>query len=635
MKKINKILTIVLCIAMLFVSFGCASSSTISIEDTNNEEEVTNNQTEETLDNTNNNTSVDKTNQEEAQEEIVIDNSVDDENQLDDVQLNSIAMLNFLAYTTEKIRQSQNNRLYLEEVYSALMNDTYPNAINERTQAYMTSLFYRIEDLRIAEVKRDRLKYLYEQNKSSAIMNALPSPLSVLNVIQSGDPIKMVASLAYLAVDSATSYVSAVNNADISYLQDEWELDDTGAEIINSLRIEAFDYLNDTVRENKLEGDYALNEESIEYLVKLENNTNTEKRIQLLKDNENTYKYFGYYWLILSRSYYDKKDYENCVKAIETYLQIQPRIFRNDVQLANTLPMAIASLKEVYSGDELINKENQYLDLLLENTSLANSENDNWSLKYFAAIAYLELYKETSDQKYLQIAYEQSRNNVYNLIDEQNDLNTNYLEDVEELETSKNATKDKKKQIKEYNKSIKKQRETELPHISGSLIANLRLMFSIAEILGIDESEKISINKALHENDKNLFLDDLLDIEYWYSKTKDIKAVCVFDGSKLKIRANYLCDDSIITLSIKNSKETVTINDWTVSEVKRDGDDVSDFIASFESKTIEKADFNDGDIVEINIYPYQDYYEPYVIKYKVSKEKTMWFFDSIKFNLIS
>ncbi len=53
---------------------------------------------------------------------------------LTDTQRNSINMLNWLAYLTQDINSSSNNRLYIEEVYSLIVNETYPNAVDERTQ---------------------------------------------------------------------------------------------------------------------------------------------------------------------------------------------------------------------------------------------------------------------------------------------------------------------------------------------------------------------------------------------------------------------------------------------------------------------------------------------------------------------
>ena len=49
---------------------------------------------------------------------------------LDATQRNSISMLNHLAVLTQEINASQNSRMYLEEAYSMLINNTFPNAVD-------------------------------------------------------------------------------------------------------------------------------------------------------------------------------------------------------------------------------------------------------------------------------------------------------------------------------------------------------------------------------------------------------------------------------------------------------------------------------------------------------------------------
>ena len=59
---------------------------------------------------------------------------------LDPTQRNSISMLNHLAVLTQEINASQNSRLYLEEAYSSLINNTYPNAVDNRTLSQLTNI---------------------------------------------------------------------------------------------------------------------------------------------------------------------------------------------------------------------------------------------------------------------------------------------------------------------------------------------------------------------------------------------------------------------------------------------------------------------------------------------------------------
>ena len=75
----------------------------------------------------------------------------------------------------------------MEEAYASIINNIKPDRINEGTQARLESLLDIIERYRMIDVKRERLQYLYERNQAKAIKSALPNPISLLNVVASGD----------------------------------------------------------------------------------------------------------------------------------------------------------------------------------------------------------------------------------------------------------------------------------------------------------------------------------------------------------------------------------------------------------------------------------------------------------------
>ena len=102
-----------------------------------------------------------------AQTTPAVEDITEDTDTLDDTQRNSINMLNYITVLTQEISDSKESRLYLESVYSALINNTYPNAIDSRTQAQITSMLDTLEAYRMIAVKRDRIEYIYEQNRPS------------------------------------------------------------------------------------------------------------------------------------------------------------------------------------------------------------------------------------------------------------------------------------------------------------------------------------------------------------------------------------------------------------------------------------------------------------------------------------
>ena len=93
------------------------------------------------------------------------------EDGLDENKKNSIAMLNYLATLSQEINESQNSRVFLEEAYASLINNTNPENVNEVTEYHLCSLLDVIEKYRMIAVKREQLEYLYNQNKASALSN--------------------------------------------------------------------------------------------------------------------------------------------------------------------------------------------------------------------------------------------------------------------------------------------------------------------------------------------------------------------------------------------------------------------------------------------------------------------------------
>lgn len=85
-------------------------------------------------------------------------------------QRNAIAMLNYMTVLTQETNAAKNSRLFMEQAYTSLVNNTYPNAVDSRTLSQMTGLLDTMEKYRMVNVKRDRLQYIYEQNQAQAII---------------------------------------------------------------------------------------------------------------------------------------------------------------------------------------------------------------------------------------------------------------------------------------------------------------------------------------------------------------------------------------------------------------------------------------------------------------------------------
>ncbi len=284
------------------------------------------------------------------------------EDDLSPTQRNSINMLNYMSTMTRKVNESSGNQMLLEELYSSLVNDMHPNAVDTKTQNQIISLMDTIANYQMITVKRNRLAYIYEQNRAQALRQAIPNPIGLLSAVESGNLLKSAASVLYMAVDSVSSYKSATSQADLQYIQEGWELEDQEKTELHNSTKSALEYMYEMVRDYDFDGDYALSQEHIEEFVEWSNKPESQlvSKTEWFKSHEATYREFGPYWLELVKYYYNMEDYAKCLESIRQYESLATSIYRKDLEKATVLPMVIVSAKETLGEDEYIKLAEQY-----------------------------------------------------------------------------------------------------------------------------------------------------------------------------------------------------------------------------------------------------------------------------------
>lgn len=549
-------------------------------------------------------------------------------------QLNSINMLNYLVVLTQEINASKNSRLYLENAYSTLLNNTSPEVVDNRTLVEINYLLDTLESYRMINVKRDRLEYIYEQNKAQALRDAMPSPLGLMSAVQSFSLSKLIGSVVYMAVDSYTSYESSSAQADLQYLEGGWALDDEEATTLHEIRKGTFNYMVETVRDYNLPGSLSLTEQAVADYVEWKNKSNDLQVIQFFEENVKVYQGFGPYWLTLAERYYHNGDYAKCLQAITQYQSMQTGIFRRDYAYARVLPLGIVAAKEAHREGEYVEIAKKYVEDIR-----ANTDNADWTLRYFAAQTYIELYGLTGEQSYLQNAYDIVLNNVNYLAEEQKTLNSKYLKKVEEASEPAGATKAEKEEIKQYNKLLKEERKTALPPVHEPLLLNCELLFSLADELAISEGEAARIDGILHENGDAIFLIEPLDTQYrMTSEASDTNygEQINFDGSKISIPAYLVSDEARIVMTVNLDGEEISFEDWAIDEVERKAEgELNTFTATYTSATLKDYDFKAGAQIRIDIEPKMGSTETIITsKYEAIASKTLYVFDSVDFQRV-
>ena len=134
---------------------------------------------------------------------------IDNEEKDEDNIYNSVALLNYFAVLSQEVVSSKNSRIQLERISDEVFNNIKYNVIDEDTQAYIKDLQENIESLRMADKKRERVQYLFEQEQAANIKSAVPNPISLFSGISSKSLVQLVSSIVYMSIDSYTGYKNA------------------------------------------------------------------------------------------------------------------------------------------------------------------------------------------------------------------------------------------------------------------------------------------------------------------------------------------------------------------------------------------------------------------------------------------
>ena len=554
------------------------------------------------------------------------------EEELNAVQRNSINMLNYLATISERINVSKGNRLMLEEVYTILLNNINPQ-IDEETQEHMEDLRYIIGNFIDTSVKRERLQYLYNQDKANAIRSAVPDPLSVLSISNALDWKRLAASVVFTVVDSYNNYASQVDSLDREYLISSWELDDAETATIRRNRGSYFDYMVDIVQQYQFDGNITLNENAVKQFVAICEKEDLAGKVQSLESKKSTYEHFANYWLELADCYYELGKYDKCLSCIDTYKNLSVGIFRKDYDYAQILPKVIVAAQTTKQSVSVIEG---FADDIID-----NSDNDDWALRYFAAQVYVDLYSRNHQKAYLEKAYQIALDNVNELKGEQQKLNKTYLADVEEIKLAKpnydRMNEQEKKEAKEeyqaekkrvdaYNKTLKETRKTELPPLYEPLVVNCDLLFALADKLNIGRDQKTWIETLLLSDTNGVFISDAINDRYSFSKQSNDYAI-TYNATSIEIPANLLTQGATIEVVIKAQNKTTTLDDWSITKVKRDGSKLASFIATYSSDTAKDVEWSVGAEITVNINNGEGY-DPQVFRFKVVECKKQFPFGS-------
>lgn len=541
--------------------------------------------------------------------------------ELSEVQRNSVNMMNYIAVLMQQVIASKSNRLQLESLYSDLLNNVSPNAVDANTLDEIDQVLDTLENYRMLSVKRDRLKTIYERAQANAIKQAIPNPLTLLSAIESRNAAQLLASAVYMAIDSAASYASAMSDAETECMQSGWELDDQESENLHNARKGMFSYTVQTVSEYELPGSIALNEEAVSSFVSWESEQ-VANRLRFFEKNSDVYCGLGAYWLLLAQSYQEHANYEECIRAIEVYEQYSTGILRKDRTYAKALTVALLASEQL-NDQTYLDHGKRWVEAIL-----LNSAEDDWALRYYAAQTYVALAGKSGDSGYLALAYETALDNANELLAKQRELNNTYLAPLAKLDGAANFpwSSDEEKERDSYNKMLEDERKVELAPLYEPLLMNLELIRAICAEHPEVVPDTAAADEIIH-GAGSLYLVPALDARYTFSSsesTQDATGI-VYDCTELRVPVTLVAASAVIFSEVVAGGTTTTIDDWSLDHVDRDDNrDASAFVAVYKSVSAKDVHYEDGCEVSLQIDPCPEWGLPQIsVSFRASSTKKM------------
>jgi hypothetical protein len=412
-----------------------------------------------------------------------------------ETKTNIIMLLNYIATEAALTQEYQEDSLILQDIYNRLENGVEPGLLKPVDRNEIIILFNNITDFRKQDIRRERIRHLRDKARAQAVQKAIPSPvffLSITNNIR--DPISLVVNVIGMTAQSVTSYLSAVEQAELAFYEENAKLREDQETYINNLRSGMWQYRATVAAENGLKGNDTVARDDIERFMSMKKEPNLPLKLENLERNQTVYAKYYDYWLELASTYHAVKKYQECLGAIDRYEALRAPIFmpNRDMAYATVLAKGIDALGKVYlaAPEAYVSKTLNYLRKIEANTPDAN-----WEIRYLAALSYLEMARLSGGRNraaYLTSAYRLLRGNVANMVSAQRAF-------IEEYQNSIVTPKDADSEQKKVYAALKKARKTELPPVNNALLVNYRALSGVMDQLGTPAQERAEIARFTEE----------------------------------------------------------------------------------------------------------------------------------------
>ena len=233
-------------------------------------------------------------------------------------QKNLVANLNYLQYSIEKIKASDNKAIADEEYYAVINRLKIGNINDSELNDYYSLFLSACANLKLNQNEKDFLKLMKEKEMKAAYLNAFSNFGSVFVPGQS--PQQLVASLIYTTIANAFSIAVTKSEKDIQLQKDLFYLDQENLKTIYSSQTNLFSTAARLLGGNSTEG--LLNSDSMVQFIKAINQETNKAKLNALNETsmKKNFSMFPPYWYELGNAFQLSGDNKN---AIDCYSEFE------------------------------------------------------------------------------------------------------------------------------------------------------------------------------------------------------------------------------------------------------------------------------------------------------------------------
>lgn len=304
-----------------------------------------------------------------------------------ETKIKVIAQMNYCISAMTQIVNNKSMSVLQHESDQLRNNLTMTEAIGvPEIQSFRNDLMNAIANFEITEEERQLTKRVMSIKRDAQKWDALASALSAPMVLTQSSNLYQGAFYTLLtAARTVVEYKKSSSEIDIEELKAMWSLRKEDLNGIKDLRSTAFQNTMRLYEKYHLRESDRLTEETVEDFVKYISESNNQKRLRLLLDNQKKFSVFPSYYYHVGMAYLDLMQYDNAKPYFDKYLAMysQAPIFKYD-----EMSGCIALVKLQHEKKLSLESTEKFIDM-----AISNMPNNSAAILHCALI-YISKYKK-------------------------------------------------------------------------------------------------------------------------------------------------------------------------------------------------------------------------------------------------